>query len=460
MNTRILLFLALTTIGIIFSCQKDPDTPTQPTNPTPTGEYVSSWDFINKKILAEACVDCHSKGSTFARQSGLVLEEAVAYQNMVGVRPHNQAAREDGLFLLEQGGLSSLYTSFLWEKINAPDQEHFNQDHPEYGEMMPLGNKSLTNGELEYIRQWIVAGAPEDGFVADEEVLKDTIRFELPDENFEPLPLPANGYQMHLEKFEAQADGEREIYQFQPVGNTEEVYVNRFEVRMRKGSHHFILYDFPEGGRTPIPGQIRDIYRANGTPDFLTLHGVEDQIFVFGTQFREADYSLPEGVAIKVPANKYYDMNSHYVNYTENAVDAEVFVNLHTVDESEVEHVAEQLFLSKQNFQLPPNRRSTITSNWTFDERRHVFMLTSHAHAKMEEFRIYIKGGARDGELVYFTNDWEHPILLKYDEPITLERGEGLRGEAIYYNDTDETLRFGPRSTDEMNIIFGSYYTD
>ena len=121
---------------------------------------------------------------------------------------------------------------------------------------------------------------------------------------------------------------------------------------MRKGSHHFILYDFPEGGRTPAPGRIRDIYNPNGTPNFITLHEVEDQIFVFGTQFRETDYSLPEGVAIKVPAGKYYDMNSHYVNYGDAPVDVEVFVNRHTVEELEVDHIAEQLFLSKTNFTL------------------------------------------------------------------------------------------------------------
>ena len=38
---------------------------------------------------------------------------------------------------------------------------------------MPLGLDFLTNGELEFIRQWIIAGA-ETGVVADESLLSDT----------------------------------------------------------------------------------------------------------------------------------------------------------------------------------------------------------------------------------------------------------------------------------------------
>ncbi len=460
MSNRSLIFLSILFIAIILSCQKDPVVEPEPTDPTPTSDYTSSWDLIQKRIFAPKCVECHTSGNTFANQSGLILTEDVAFQNLIGKRPTNMAAAADGLFLLEQNGLSSLYTSFLWEKINAPDQEHFYQDHPEYGEQMPLGNESLTNGELEYVRQWIVAGSPETGFVADEKLLEDESIFEAPDENFEPLPLPTNGYQMHLGPFEARPGAEREIYEYKKVGNTEDVYVNRFEVRMRKGSHHFILYDFENGANLPNQDQTRDLHNGTGSYNFSTLNSIEDQIWVFGTQLRETDYTLPEGVAIKVSANKSFDLNSHYVNYGNEPVEAEVYANLHTVDESDVDHIAEQLFLNNQNFRLPPNQRTTVNTKYRFNERRHIFMLTTHAHQKMEEFRVFIEGGPRDGELVYFTNDWEHPILRQYDPPLTLEPGEGLRGETIYNNDTNQTLDFGILSTDEMNIIFGSYYTD
>ena len=73
---------------------------------------------------------------------------------------------------------------------------------------------------------------------------------------------------------------------------------------------------------------------------------------------------------------------------------------------------------------------------------------------------MFIAGGDRDGELVYYTNDWEHPPLLDLDPVLTLEAGQGLKMEATYHNETNETLRYGLLSTDEMMIIFGAYYTD
>jgi hypothetical protein len=78
----------------------------------------------------------------------------------------------------------------------------------------------------------------------------------------------------------------------------------------------------------------------------------------------------------------------------------------------------------------------------------------------MLEFAVEIVGGDRDGELIYFAYDWEHPPILDLDPPITLEAGEGLKLIATYYNWTNETLTFGLLSVDEMMILFGYFYTD
>ena len=40
--------------------------------------------------------------------------------------------------------------------MQSEDYEHFYEDHPEYNSIMPMGLDFLTNGELEFIRQWII----------------------------------------------------------------------------------------------------------------------------------------------------------------------------------------------------------------------------------------------------------------------------------------------------------------
>ena len=109
---------------------------------------ASTWGIIRDRILGPSCAGCHSEGTTFAKQSKLVLTPDVAYEQLVNRKPANTYALEDGLDLVGTKGLASVGKSFLWEKINAAEQQHFFDDHPGYGSIMPLGSDPLTDGEL------------------------------------------------------------------------------------------------------------------------------------------------------------------------------------------------------------------------------------------------------------------------------------------------------------------------
>ena len=113
--------------------------------------------------------------------------------SMVAVSPKNISAKEDGLVIVSnEGGLKGLGKSFLWEKINAYDREHYLENHPDYGQMMPPGESFLTDGQLQFVRAWIEARAPEEGIVADEELLADSNRYV--SRAFKPLNPPETGF--------------------------------------------------------------------------------------------------------------------------------------------------------------------------------------------------------------------------------------------------------------------------
>ena len=129
----------------------------------------STWNIIQEEILVSSCLNCHASETAIAKQSGLDLTNDEAYSDMIGVSPKNIAAKEDGLVIVSnEGGMKGLAKSFLWEKINAYDREHYLSDHPEYGQMMPPGENFLSDGQLQFVRSWIEAGAPESGNVVDE----------------------------------------------------------------------------------------------------------------------------------------------------------------------------------------------------------------------------------------------------------------------------------------------------
>jgi len=424
-------------------------------------EVTSTWDVIQTVILDKNCVECHVAGASFATQSDLVLTSNVAYSQLINRTPNNPTARADGLTLVGTEGLASVGKSFLWEKINAPNQAHYFDDHPGYGALMPLGKPPLTNGELEFVLQWILAGAPSSGNVVDLGLLDDTERYEPPE--FEPLPVPTSGVQFHLGPWDVAPNFEREFFYYEPLNNDQPLFVNRVDMAMRPGSHHLILYDLSDNIPeilVPEPQVFREIRDANGNYIPSTLMITSHLNFVTGTQWPRMTYHYPPGVAMRIPADAGFDINAHYVNRSSEIIQGEIYANLHTVDSSQVEHVAERLFMNNLDINLPPNATTTLNKTFVVDNKVQIFQLFSHAHEHMTEFRVFIDGGPRDGELVYIAYDWEHPPILELNPTLTLEAGQGLRLQATYNNDTNSTINFGFLSSDEMMILFGAYYVD
>ena len=446
MRVSSLLFFCLL---ILISCQE------------PVDEKIdTSWSILYKQVLEPNCSNCHMNGSAIQKQSGLDLSSSAAYDALVGVTPKNSAAINDGLLRVStEGGMKGLTQSYLWEKINVYDQEHFLNDHPEYGQLMPPGGNVLTDGELQFVRSWIEAGAPESGIVVDEDLLLNTDRYT--PEAFTKLDPPTNGIQLHLGPFEVQPNYEREFFQFTALDQNSDMYVNRIEIEMRRGSHHFLLYTFNQDTPQqilPSYDQPRELRNENSIINLSTLYQMQFHKFFGGTQWSRLDYRLPDGVALKIPQGSGLDQNSHYVNRTDSVMTGEVYTNLHTINKEDVAYVAELFDFNNTDIYLPPKKVTTLTKTFILDEKYYMGQVFSHAHEKMQEFVVEIVGGQRNGEVIYWTNDWEHPPIINFDPPIEINAGEGLKLIATYNNFTSDPVTFGYRSVDEMMILFGWYY--
>ena len=287
---------------------------------------------------------------------------------------------------------------------------------------MPPGGNFLSDGELQFIRSWIEAGAPKSGNVVDENLLLDTNRYE-PKPFSKPEP-PTNGLQLHLGPFEIQPNFEREFFQYTELNHTGDLYVNRIEIEMRPGSHHFLLYTFNENiPQQIIPNydEIRDLRDRYGATNLSTLYTMQFHKFFGGTQWSRLDYVLPDGVALKIPAKYGLDQNTHYVNRTDSTMIGEVYTNIHLIEQNNVEHVAQLFDFNNRDIYLPPKKITTIQKVFRMDDTYYFGQVFSHAHEKMTEFLVEIDGGDRDGEVIYWTNDWEHPPIINYDPPIIIK---------------------------------------
>jgi hypothetical protein len=445
MNTqKIGLFLSyafcLLLISLAMGCSSQPEGP----DPSENSDGLPSGSFarLQRTVFNQHCASsgCHTSSS---KAGGLVLEASVSYNNLVDIAPRNTAANSAGFKRVKPSRPDS---SFLFLKLGTSLAG-------EYGERMPLNSTNgLSSSAREFIRQWIAAGAPYSGDVADQRLLLEPVVVSDP---FTPLAPPQQGIQLHLRPFAIDPGKEREIFVYDRSSNSDTLYVNRIEVKMREGSHHFILYKVSSGIALQ-PGVVREL---NSQSLFQEMQLEAYREFMIGSQTPSLSYTLPEGVVLSVSPNQGFDLNSHYVNAsTSSVLVGEAYVNLHTVPKSSNQKVAIPIFDNYVSFVLPRRQRTVVQRTVTYPDARNVFMLTSHTHKRGESFKIFLVGGPDNGKLVYENYSWDHPVMKTYSPPLRFEAGWGYRIEVTYNNETDRDIRFGLTSEDEMCIVIGYYF--
>ena len=137
----------------LISCESD----------TPGSDYTppdGSFGLVYSKIFSTSCAlsGCHNGED---REPALTGEDT--YDNIFAKTPANQNAANA---MLEYIMASSPDSSFLYQKIT------FDSAQFKFGSAMPLGGISLTADQITFVRQWIVAGAPESGHVADRSLVE------------------------------------------------------------------------------------------------------------------------------------------------------------------------------------------------------------------------------------------------------------------------------------------------
>jgi hypothetical protein len=430
-----------------------PATPNAPNSPNTPSASVG-FDAFQQQVLTPSCAtaNCHVSPSP---QGGLNLSEGVSYTSLVNITPANATGANDGLKRVMPGKPDS---SLLYHKLVFPPGHHVH----DYGNVMPVGTGGVSAGQLEWVRQWIMAGAPRSTSVADGALLAD--RAVQTTQPFLPLTAPAAGagYQLKVDKFDVNANFERELFVYRKVGNTQDVFVNRIETSMRPFSHHFVLYTFNSSVPAllvPQYDQVRDIRMTDGTMNFANMLAMGYHVFTGGSMTPQSDYVFPSGTALRIPANSAIDLNVHYANKTSAVVPGEAYVNLYTVPQAQVQHVLSTLNLSNTNLSLPANQVTIATKDFTFSAATTIIALTSHMHARGTKFEIWTVGANGVlGSKVYESTDWEHPAMVTYAQPLVLQAGARLRSIVTYNNTTSKPIFFGLTSDDEMDIIFGYFY--
>ncbi|MBK9258928.1 MAG: hypothetical protein IPM54_03755 [Polyangiaceae bacterium] len=237
----------------------------------------------------------------------------------------------------------------------------------------------------------------------------------------------------------------------------EALFVNRDEVRYTKGSHHFLLY---ETTYTEIPtkkenGTVVDTTGVFDCSDGAT-NGWSVTKLVGGSQNADGTsiVRFPEGVAMPVKAGAVLLMNAHYVNATSEVLEPEVRINLHTIPESEVKQEGDILFMYNAFIHVPQMGSSRARMRCQVHKDITIQNVQSHMHARGTGYEALEVGGTP-----FYTNEqWADVPVKDFDGGLSLKAGTWIDYACDYKNAEARDVYQGPRSTDEMCMLIGSYY--
>lgn len=216
-----------------------------------------------------------------------------------------------------------------------------------------------------------------------------------------------------------------------------DMYITTFRAVAPFGTHHTVL-TVSEGG------QIGDYDCGAGSLDFQML---------FASGVGTDDLAFPDGVAIKVTAGQFVNLNLHLFNTDPlDELSGHSGVQVLTIDEAAVEHEAEMVFAGDGDLNIPANTTAPHleSGGCTFSRDATLLAYWPHMHQYAVRQRVLLTIGGVETVVHDQPYTFEEQTNYPLDPPIEVGSGDSISVECYYENDTDSPVMFGDSSTTEM----------
>jgi copper type II ascorbate-dependent monooxygenase-like protein len=241
------------------------------------------------------------------------------------------------------------------------------------------------------------------------------------------------------------------------------LFIRKDEVRFTAGSHHVLLYQTPY---TSMPTRNRHGDEVNGAEVHDCADGAIDAWkvtgVVAGSQSRDGDSivgELPEGVAIKIAPGAVLLMNTHYLNASSEAVDADARINLYTLPEEQVKTEAGVMFFYNPFIRVPANGKASAQMRCPVAHDISVVRVQSHMHRRGVGFLATRGDAAGAGqEEIYTSHTWEQVPAKGFQPLLDVKAGESLEYRCDYTNTEARDVTQGLTTRDEMCMLIGPYF--
>jgi hypothetical protein len=230
-------------------------------------------------------------------------------------------------------------------------------------------------------------------------------------------------------------------------------FITGLDAAVSLGTHHFVMTfsDEPMNAVAPLckdtgSGQVRS--GAANFQDFKVdpnpLSVIETiRRIAFGGGGGQAKIRFPQGYGKPMPTG-FFESSHHLLNLKQDPLDICGRFNVYAAPASEIESPMGVLFANALHVNVPPNSAGQLEATLLTPEPIDLVVFMSHAHNFLTRFEMFLyRDGKAESEPVYVNEDWENPLALVQDPPISLKAGDGITFRCSYRNTTPEKLAWG-----------------
>lgn len=228
-----------------------------------------------------------------------------------------------------------------------------------------------------------------------------------------------------------------EQYRCARVTATEDVALHSFRAVSPLGTHHTVL----------------TVTRQPTDPDGLTVCDVSTNApgMLAGSGVGTNDYTLPEGVAVKVHKGEQLLINLHLFNVSDHQIDGTSGTLVKTMPDDQIVHEAEGILAGPVSLKIPAHTTGVVqTGACTMTQDATLIGVGAHAH--MHATHVKVTGHSSiAGDVVIHDGDYSFDSQLVYPiDPLQMKKGDMVEVACTYDNNGDKAINFGDSSLAEM----------
>jgi hypothetical protein len=177
---------------------------------------------------------------------------------------------------------------------------------------------------------------------------------------------------------------------------------------------------------------------------------------LFTTGAGAAKLSLPSGTAHEISAGAQLLVQLHLLNVTTAEMTQAVALTMGVTDEPDTQPVHIGGF-GTFKVSVPPRQTSSIVSECVLPKTARVVALLPHMHLMGTSMTFELGSSSDDMQVAYERDPWNFDAQTIDNFDMTLQKGVHTRTTCKYDNKTDETVKYGESTFDEMCFL-GAFF--